>query len=231
MNNLFILKIEMSYGAVRDYIYPVVLRDDQYCVLVDCGFVGALPKIEEALRAHGLSPEIVTDIVLTHQDHDHVGAAAAFKSKYHKVRVLASADEAPYISGARKSLRLEQAERLQLTLPAEQQEFGKAFCRLLRSVEPVHIDQPLYGDALLPFCGSCRVLSTPGHTPGHIALYLPEFDTIISGDTMALEDGKPVLANPRFLLDTAKAVDSMARLLSYPAGKIICYHGGLFDKT
>lgn len=231
MNNLIILKIEMSFGEAWDHIYPVVLGDDENCVLVDCGFVGALPKIEEALGTHGLSPEAVTHIVLTHQDHDHIGAAAAFKKKYPNVRVLASADEAPYISGARKSLRLEQAEQLQDLLPPEQQEFGKAFCRLLRSVEPVQIDQLLYGGALLPFCGGCHVLATPGHTPGHISLFLTAFDTIISGDAMALEGGKPVLANPQFTLDMENAAASMHRLLSHPAKKLVCYHGGLFEKV
>jgi glyoxylase-like metal-dependent hydrolase (beta-lactamase superfamily II) len=230
MNKLVILNIEMSYGAVNDTIYPVVLCDDVNCILVDCGYVGALLKIEEALHSNGLSPEAITHMILTHQDHDHIGAAAAFKQKYPKVRVLASAHEAPYISGSRKSLRLEQAERLQKRLPAEQQEFGKAFCSLLRSVEPVQIDQLLREDELLPFCGGCQVLATPGHTPGHISLYLSEFDTILSGDAMALEQGRPMLANPQYTLDIEKANDSMQRLLSHPARTIICYHGGLFEK-
>lgn len=230
MNELIILKIEMAYGESRDHIYPVVLRDDKTCVLVDCGYVGSLPQIEDALCTQGLSPESVTHIILTHQDHDHIGAVAAFKAKYPLSRVLASAVEAPYIFGTRKSLRLEQAEKLQETLPPEQKAFGEAFCRLLRSVEPVGIDQPLSDNDFLPFCGGCRILATPGHTPGHIALFLPAFDTIISGDAMALETGKPVLANPQFTLDLELAAASMARLLSHPARKIICYHGGLFDK-
>jgi hypothetical protein len=42
MNELIILKIEMPYGAVKDYIYPAVLCDDDSCVLMDCGYVGSL---------------------------------------------------------------------------------------------------------------------------------------------------------------------------------------------
>ena len=230
MNRLAVLKIEMSYGAVPDYIYPAILRDDASCVLVDCGYVGSLPKIEDALCACGLTPEEITHILLTHQDHDHIGAAAAFQKKYPRVRVLASAGEAPYISGTQKSLRLAQAEELQKVLPPEQQAFGTAFCRLLRSLEPVKIDRLLSGDETLPFCGGCRVLPTPGHTPGHISLYLPAFDTILSGDAIALEDGRPVLANPRFTLDIAQAEASMQRLLSHPARTILCYHGGVHEK-
>lgn len=230
MNKLIVLQIEMSYGAVNDAIYPVVLCGGDHCVLVDCGYVGALSNIEEALHHNGLSPEAITHIILTHQDHDHIGAAAAFKQKHSHVRILAPADEAPYISGCRKSLRLEQAEQLQRELPAEQQEFGRAFCSLLRCVEPVQIDQLLQEDELLSFCGGCQVLATPGHTPGHISLYLSEFDLLISGDAMALDQGRPVLANPQYTLDLKKATTSMHRLLSHPARTIICYHGGLFEK-
>lgn len=230
MDKLIVLKIDMPFGEAPDSIHPVVLRYERNCVLVDCGYVGSLPKIEAALRQHSLPPSAVTHIVITHQDHDHMGAAAAFKAKYPEARVLASDVEAPYISGLKKPLRLDQAERLQETLPENQQEFGRAFCRMLRSVEPVQIDQHLTPGELLPFCGGCRVLPTPGHTPGHISLYLPEFDTIITGDAIALENGNPALANPRFTLDTEKAAASMHLLLSHPARKLICYHGGLFEK-
>lgn len=231
MNRLIILKIEMSYGKDTEYIYPVVLCDHINCVLVDCGYVGSLSKIEEELHNNGLSPEAVTHIILTHQDHDHVGAAAAFKTKYPNVNILASAEEMSYISGIQKSLRLEQAEQLQKDLPADMQDFGHAFCRLLKSVEPVQVDQVLLDEEVLPFCGGCQVLFTPGHTPGHISLYLPELNTLISGDAMALEDGRPVLANPQFTLDNEKANASMQRLLAHPAEKIICYHGGVLVKN
>lgn len=226
MNRMIILNIEMAYGVNRETIYPVVICDQSNCVLIDCGYIGSLPKIEEALRINGLVPESITHIILTHQDHDHIGAAAAFKRKYPKVMMMASTIEAPYITGTMKSLRLEQAEQLQKSLPPEQQAFGEFFCNLLRNVEPVEIDHQLNQRDLLPFCGGCQVLATPGHTPGHISLYLREFDTIISGDAIALENGNPVMANPQFTLDMEEASASMQRLLSHPAKTIICYHGG-----
>ena len=229
MNKAIILNIEMTYGTVRDTIHPVILMDEYHCVLVDCGYVGALPKIETALEMNGLAPQAVTHIVLTHQDHDHVGAAAAFKTKYPAVSVLASAIEEPYISGTKKSLRLEQAERLQSTLPPEQQAFGEEFCSLLRSVEPVDIDRRLDDGDRLPFCGGCEVTATPGHTPGHISLYLPMLDVVICGDAMALDGGKPVIANPQFTLDIDKAAISLRRLLAYGSKRMICYHGGEFN--
>lgn len=227
MNRLIILDVEMSYGNNHEMIHPVVLCDDKNTVLVDCGYVGALPKIEEALLSNQISPEAITHIILTHQDHDHVGAAAAFKRKYLHVKILASEEEAAYISGDRKSLRLEQAEQLQERLPEDMQEFGKSFIRLLQGVEPVEIDELLTENEVLPFCGGCQVISTPGHTPGHISLYLTEFNTIITGDAMVLEDGKPEIANPQFAFNLEQAKVSLQRLLDLPAQKIISYHGGI----
>ncbi len=231
MNQLIKLELSMPYGAAPEPLYPAVLRDAAHCVLVDCGFVGSLPQLEAALHDSGLCPETVTHIILTHQDHDHVGAAAAFQRTYPKVRILSAAEEAPYISGEHKSLRLEQAEQLQARLLPEQQAFGRAFCGLLRSVEPVQVDQLLSDHEVLPFCGGCQVLMTPGHTPGHLSLYLPELDTILAGDAMALEYGVPVLANPQFTLDWEQANASMERLLHHPAKRILCYHGGVYEKN
>ena len=229
MNRIIVLDLEMPYGASCSTIHPVVLCDESHRVLVDCGCVGSLPDLEDALERNNLAPDTITQIILTHQDHDHVGAAAAFRQKHPQVRIMASAIEAPYISGVKKWLRLEQAEQLQKTLPPEQQAFGEAFCGLLRSVEPVEIDTPIFEEDLLPFCGGCRVMFTPGHTPGHISLHVPALQTLISGDAMALEDGQPVIANPQFTLDLEKADTSLRRLLSFADTRIICYHGGVFE--
>lgn len=45
---------------------------------------------------------------------------------------------------------------------------------------------------------------------------------------MALEDGRPVIANPQFTLDREQAVKSMERLLSMKAKAYCCYHGGVY---
>ena len=175
---------------------------------------------------HGLSGEDIDAILLTHHDHDHMGAAAAFKRKYPRVKVYASSLEASYISGAQKPWRLRQAEELQETLPPEQQAFGRWFCDLLRRVEPVRVDETLEDGDVLPWCGGCEVIATPGHTPGHISLWLRGQDTIIAGDAMISDKGRPALANPGFALDAEQARDAMDMLLDMRAGRILCYHGG-----
>ena len=108
--DIIMLELSMPAGELAEPIHPVILRDEKGCALIDCGFVGSLPLIEAQLALHGLHGEDIQAILLTHHDHDHMGAAAAFKRKYPRVKVYASSLEAPYISGAQKPWRLRQAE-------------------------------------------------------------------------------------------------------------------------
>lgn len=222
------LTITLPFGDTEETVYPTLLWDGDAVVLVDCGFIGALSLLEGELMRHGLTVEQVTGLVLTHHDHDHMGSAAALKRRNSRIRIYASPWEAPYISAREKPLRLQQAEALQKTLPPDQQAFGEAFCEMLRRVEPVEVDCLLEDGERLSWCGGCRVLYTPGHTPGHISLYLEQVDSVITGDAFALENGTPVLANPQFALEPVQAEVSMEKLLSMGAKAYYCSHGGIY---
>jgi len=228
MNRVYVLTIKYRFGDNMGEIHPVVLKDDTNMVLVDCGYTGFLPKIEKALTENGLSYSELTHVVITHHDHDHMGSLADLKRKYPNVVVVASEKEAPFITGRQKSLRLKQAEEFQKTLPEEQKAFGEAFCKVLRDVQSAEVDHIVNDGDIFDWCGGCRIVATPGHTPGHISLYLEREKTIITGDAMAIEDGKPVIANPEFTLDMDSAKRSLEWILSCGAEKIICYHGGVY---
>lgn len=223
--------LTMSFGNIENTVYPTLLCDKNNIILVDCGFIGSLPYLEKELNRYGLSVEQITGLVLTHHDHDHMGAAAAIKRVNPRLKIYSSAIEAPFISAQQKPLRLQQAEELQKTLPPKQQEFGNAFCEMLRRVEPVEVDVFLYNEECLDWCGGCRIIATPGHTPGHVSLLMEKDSIIITGDAIALEDGKPVIANPQFTLDIAKAEKSMEKLLSLKANAYYCYHGGILTSA
>jgi glyoxylase-like metal-dependent hydrolase (beta-lactamase superfamily II) len=121
MKAIVVLDISFPVGTDDDWIHPVVLRDENHLVLVDCGYTGAFSLIETALKTHGIFPEQLTHVVITHQDHDHMGGLFELKSRYPQVRVVSSEVEAPYISGEIKSVRWAQAEALQAVLPPDQQ--------------------------------------------------------------------------------------------------------------
>lgn len=228
MCKIIVLEIDFQFGGMKDSIYPVVLVDKKEIILVDCGYIGFLPKIEQALIEKGINPDLLTKLVITHHDHDHMGALYDLKKKYPQIKVVASNIESRYISGKEKSLRLEQAESMQKHLPEEQKAFGEQFITLLKQVKPVKVDCVVRDGKMKEWCGGCKIIETNGHMPGHISLYLPTFKTIIAGDAMTLENGKPAIANPQFTLDREAAIGSMNKLLGLGAERIICYHGGIY---
>ncbi|MER3482618.1 MAG: hypothetical protein C4332_05170 [Meiothermus sp.] len=86
----------------------------------------------------------------------------------------------------------------------------KAF--LERGPEPVKVDELLQGGEVLDLAGGVRAVATPGHTPGHISLYLEKDQTLIAGDAVTAEDGQvrgpSVIATP----DMPEALRSIAKL-------------------
>ena len=231
MNQIIILDVAFQFGEVMDVIHPVVLKDEVNMVLVDCGYTGFLPEIEKAMEEKNLNCTDLTHVFITHQDHDHMGALAALKEKYPGVTIVASRVEAPYISGQQKSLRLAQAEAMQPLLPDDQKEFGLAFCNILKNVQLAMPELLVKDGDSLDWCGGCTVISTPGHTPGHISLYVNQEDILITGDAAALENGELTVANPQFTLDLDQAERSLEKIKVLGAKKIICYHGGVYQPT
>ncbi|MDD4688734.1 MAG: MBL fold metallo-hydrolase [Eubacteriales bacterium] len=230
-NKILRLVITAPFGDTVNTLYPTLLWDDNNIILVDCGFIGSLPTLEKELEQYGLTVERLTGLVLTHHDHDHMGAAAALKRANPNLKIYSSQTEAPYISAQEKPLRLKQAEEMQKILPTDKQDFGRAFCDMLRRVEPILVDEFLHDGDNMDWCGGCRVIATPGHTPGHISLFMENDSVVITGDAMALEDGHPVIANPQFTLDLNRAENSMNKLLSIKANAYYCYHGGVYSKA
>lgn len=231
MGHYKVLDIPFEYQGMTNHIYPVLLLGGEDVVLVDCGYLGFMGLIEAALEEQGLSVSDLTMIVLTHQDDDHMGAAYEIISKYPHIQIAASAEEAPYISGGKKNLRLQQAEELQERLPEEEKEFGLQFCERLRQVRPVPVDIVLQEGDRFDWGGGCEIIRTPGHTPGHISLLLSEAQALITGDAAVADQGRLVLANPQFCLDTEEADRSLKLLKGMKCKRYICYHSGIFSPS
>lgn len=226
----------MERYQVLRLVYPeqvlslAVLAGKDGAVLVDCGYPGSLRQLEEALRGCGVALEELAGLVLTHQDDDHMGAAAELKAVCPRLRIYASAEEAPYIEGVRKNLRLQQAEDLQERLPEEQRAWGEQFCRRLRALRCVPVDVLVHDGDRFDWGGGCEIIATPGHTPGHISLLALDNAYLITGDAAVVENGRLAVANPGFCLNLEAAEQSLRRLEQYQCRRYLCCHGGIYEQ-
>lgn len=230
MNKLSVLKISFNSSGVPNIIYPVVIYDENEMVLIDCGYPGFLPRLQESAMNYGIDLSRLTKVIITHHDFDHMGALAELKRADPNIKVLASFEEEKYISGSKKSLRLQQAEAIYDTLPESQKQAAKQFSKVLEAVENVEVNQILNDGDILPCCGGIKIVATPGHMPGHISIYHIESRSFIAGDALVVENNKLAIANPQYTLDMAGAKNSIKKLLDYEIETVICYHGGIVTR-
>ncbi|WP_040005678.1 MBL fold metallo-hydrolase [Fibrisoma limi] len=228
MMTLHVLGIPFTFDNKNDILYPVILRDQHHRILIDCGYAGFMPLLETAANQHGLSLADLTGILISHHDIDHVGGLYELKREYPSLTVYASSIEAPSINGQVKSARLQQAEALHDLLPEEQKPGAIAFQEMLKRIQPVNVDV-IFSDAQPTRWEDVQIIDTPGHTPGHISVYLPGSRTLIACDALVIEDGSFNIANPQFAIDLKQAVDSARKLQSLAIERVVCYHGGVME--
>ena len=93
-------------------------------------------------------------------------------------------------------------------------------------VPPSRVDLRLVGDEELNVLAGVRILHSPGHTPGHLCLYLPALSLLIAGDLMRLTDGVISESPTGFAADAAQAVTSARRDVGLGFESFVGYHGG-----
>jgi glyoxylase-like metal-dependent hydrolase (beta-lactamase superfamily II) len=159
-------------------VFPVnayFVHEDDGLTLIDTAIGGTAPKFLAAAREIGLP---IVRIALTHAHGDHAGSLDALHEALPQAEILFPARDSRFLAGERTLDPAETAGALRggyVTV----------------TTQPTRLLQP--GDRV----GSLRVISSPGHTPGHIA-FLDERDgTLIAGDSFQTRAGIAVSGTMR----------------------------------
>jgi glyoxylase-like metal-dependent hydrolase (beta-lactamase superfamily II) len=84
-----------------------------------------------------------------------------------------------------------------------------------------NVDTTLIDGQELPYCGGITVMYTPGHTLGHICLYLKQSKTLIAGNLLIVEDGILVQAPQNINFDNDLSIKSLKKLTKYDIETVI----------
>ena len=199
--------VEMLQLEFQEFIiHPILLWDDERAVLIDTGFPGQIEDIQVEMEKVGVSFDKLKVVILTHQDIDHIGSLPELLQRCRSnIKVYAHELDKPYIEG---------------DLPL---------------LKDVHVENPPKGKVSdtvidgqeLPYCGGILILHTPGHTPGHISLYLKQSKILIAGDSMYSVNGMLGGIHALTTLNIMEAQQSLKKYLNLDIESVVCYHGGL----
>src|ERR671916_107267 len=216
-NGVYVLPIPRTPQEPESLLNLTLIMDEQNGnTLVDAGLPGQAEAIGAALLEAGTGMRDLRRIIFTHQDLDHVGSGAALV-RQSDATVLAHPADSPHIEGSLRPLKpspemLEQRPQMR---------------EVLERLEPVGVDEHLEDGERLDLAGGTRVIFTPGHTPGHLSLYLERPKVLVAGDALTAEGGHLNGPNPPLTLDVGEAVRSVRRLADLDVETIVCYHGGV----
>ena len=199
----------------------VWLLPDTPCgpLLIDCGFPALWPAILLGLRRHGLRPEQLAAVILTHRHSDHAGNAARLRQR-HGVPIHAHAADAAVLRG--------EAPRPPLPEPLD---LGGLMSRIENRL-PVRVPgvRDLEQGQLI---AGLEVIWVPGHTAGSIFLHHRGAGALFSGDAL-LNAIPPSTARsalslpyPIFCEDHGRALRSLANVLArdLPVRTLYAGHG------
>lgn len=201
-NGLYMLELNFHGNT----IHPTLLWDQEMAVLIDTGFPGQIEDLKAAMKKVGVSLDQINVVILTHQDIDHIGCLPdILRECSDHVQVYAHELDQPYIQG-------------ELPLLKDGQ---------IQNPPKGRIDNTVNDGQELPFCGGIQIIHTPGHTPGHISLYLKRSKTLIAGDSLYSVNGILGGIHEPTTLNIEEARLSVKKYLEFHIESAICYHGGL----
>lgn len=214
----------MAIKKLTDQVYQISLGivncfviDDNGLTLVDTGLPDSKEKIFKALADIGKKGSDIKQIILTHLHKDHAGSAAKLQTQFN-IPVYAHAIDAALLKrgiGVREPMIRTPGFISWMVVNVLMRDKNS-------NIEPVNPIIELEHDQILPILSGARVIHSPGHSAGHIALLLEKEGLLIAGDICANVAG---LAFSPLYEDVDLGKETLKKVSRYHFDKACFGHG------
>ncbi|WIB64162.1 MBL fold metallo-hydrolase [Curtobacterium sp. MCBD17_040] len=207
----------------NDIVAAYLVVAPEGITVIDAGLPGSWHDLVAELASMGRSLEDVRGVVLTHGDSDHVGFAERLRRE-RGVPVYVHAADAARAKGGDKPKAGKQSMRLGPLLGFVGYSMRKGGLRTNWLTEVVEV----HGGETLDLPGAPRIISTPGHSPGSIAVFVAAVDAVFVGDgltTRHVLTGRTGPAPAPFTDEPEQAVRSLRALVDTNARWVLPGHG------
>lgn len=216
-----IFQVSKTIWCVRQPSYLTCsygIRTESGVVLIDAGMDSTGADVHALLSAMDQPATALRSIPITHWHNDHSAGASRTKAES-GCSVYYSRDEEPWLSRqtASDGLRGWLAKRI------PEWGLGVLAIGLLGEAVPEAVSATDYlddGQQIDDFV----VVSTPGHTAGHLSFYYPSERTLFAGDALAAIDGHVRFMARPVTLDITSARQSMEKCLALDIGSLCPGH-------
>ncbi|MDI2036363.1 MBL fold metallo-hydrolase [Paenarthrobacter nitroguajacolicus] len=198
-------------------------------IVIDGGYPADRDLVLSSIRQLGLEPADARAMLITHGHVDHTGSAAYF-SRTFGTPVLCSPEELAHVQGKEKH----QVTLGQVLLRVWRPRVFRWMLHVIKAkalqAEPATRAEAWTPDKLAGLPGRPEAITVPGHTPGNVAVLLPDAgaiavgDTFVTGHPISSKQG-PQMLHRMYHSNPAAALSSARQLESLQANVILPGHG------
>ena len=156
------------YQVSLKIVNVFIIRIPTGLILIDTGPAGSKPLIFDAIKKLGYQAGDIKHIIVTHSHHDHSGSLADIVRETKATVYMHPHDAMLVRKGIAYRFQMKVMNRL-LGIAT----FGSRIKLPYINIKPVEQITEVNDNDWIPGPGGLRVIHSPGHWPGQIALYYP----------------------------------------------------------